>query len=51
MAWRRFVDRFLAGLADDKFIEAVGPAVVATNAATGAGARQGRCSRYGSCDR
>jgi hypothetical protein len=32
MAWRRFVDRFLAGLADDSFIEAVGPIVVATNA-------------------
>jgi hypothetical protein len=32
MAWRRFVDRFLDGLADDRFIEAVGPIVVATNA-------------------
>ena len=32
MAWRRFVDRFLEGLADEKFVEAVGPVVVATNA-------------------
>jgi hypothetical protein len=32
MAWRRFVDRFLDGLADEKFIEVVGPVVVATNA-------------------
>jgi hypothetical protein len=32
MAWRRFVDRFLDGLADDRFIETVGPIVVATNA-------------------
>jgi hypothetical protein len=32
MAWRRFVDRFLDGLADEQFVEAVGPVVVATNA-------------------
>ena len=32
MAWRRFVDRFLDGLADEKFVEVVGPVVVATNA-------------------
>ena len=32
MAWRRFVDRFLDGLADERFIELVGPVVVATNA-------------------
>jgi hypothetical protein len=32
MAWRRFVDRFLDGLADDRFVEAVGPIVVVTNA-------------------